>query len=277
MATLDLPAQFDRKAKAMLLRIKDGRAAHAVKNIKASGKPFEDSFRAMLEESLPATNRVASGYFYGADSTCSAEVDVLLYEDREAFRLDPAPQDQHYVPYSSVSVIGQVKNSASDLEGGIQQAQACLTSWHEMRKNLAATGVTSGQPYQEQPLTFVVCGECTDAQIKKIPGILKKRGHPYVDYIVLLDRGRIVAGDLGIAGMVFDSPFIDFLQYRNVGSIHLCKPDGDPRNEQGLALMWFYFALVSKLNLDHGNQLRYQGFCRQLSQRYPLRPLQKLL
>jgi len=144
-----------------------------------------------------------------------------------------------------------------------------------MRKNLAATGVTSGQPYQEQPLTFVICGKSTDAQIKKIPGILKRRGRPYVDYIVLLDRGLIVAGDFDV--MVFDSPFIDFLQYRNVSSIHLCKPDGEQSNAQGLALMWFYFALVSKLNLDQGNQLRYHGFCRQISQRYPLRPFQKLL
>jgi hypothetical protein len=275
MVKLDLPAQFDRKAKSMLLKVEEGGAAHAVKNIKASGKPFEDSFRAMLAESLPATNRVASGYFYGADSACSAEVDVLLYEDREAFRLDPAPQDQHYVPYSSVSIIGQVKNSARELEGGIKQAQSCLTSWHEMRRTLASTGMTSGQPYQDQPLTFVICGKCTDAQLKKIPDILNKRGRPYVDYIVLLDRGLIVAGSLDV--VVFDDPVIDFLEYRNVSSLHLCKPDGDKGNEQGLALMWFFFALVSKLNLDQGNQLRYHGFCRQISLRYPLRTLKKLL
>jgi hypothetical protein len=274
-ATLDLPAQFERKAKAMLLKVEEGRAAHAAKNIKASGQPFEDSFRAMLSESLPSTNRVASGYFYGADSACSPEVDVLLYEDREAFRLDPAPQDQHYVPYSSVSVIGQVKNSAGEIDGAIEQAQTCLSAWHEMRKNLVSTGMTTGQPYQEQPLTFVVCGDCADAQLQKIPRILQKRGRPYVDYILLLDRGRIVAGNLDI--MVFDDPFIDFLQYRNVSSLHICKPDGDAKNEKGLALMWFYFALVSKLNFDHGNQLRYHGFCRQISLRHPLRLLEKLV
>lgn len=275
MVTLDLPAQFDRKAKAMLLKIAEGRAAHAAKNIKASGRPFEDAFRAMLSESLPTTNRVASGYFYGADSTCSAEVDILLYEDREAFRLDPAPQDQHYVPYSSVSVIGQVKNSAGELGDAIRQAQGCLTSWHEMRRNLAMTGLTNGQPYQEQPLTFVVCGHCSDAQLKKIPSILKKKGRPLVDYILLLDRGEIVAGNLDV--LVFDEPFIDFQQYRNVSALHLCKPDGESNKFQGLALMWFYFALVSKLNLDHGNNLRYHGFCRQISMRHPLRTLKKLL
>lgn len=275
MVTLDLPAQFDRKAKAMMLKIAEGRAAHAAKNIKASGKPFEDAFRAMLSESLPATNRVASGYFYGADSTCSAEVDVLVYEDREAFRLDPAPQDQHYVPYSSVSVVGQVKNSAKDLDGAIQQAQTCLKSWHEMRKNLAVSGQLSGQPYQEQPLTFVACGDCSDSQFKKIAATLKKRGRPYVDYILLLDRGEIIAGNLDV--LVFDNPFIDFLQYRNVSALHLCKPDGEASKAQGLALMWFYFALVSKLNLDHGNNLRYHGFCRQISMRHPLRLLQQLL
>lgn len=275
MARLDLPGQFDSRAESMLLSIKQGRAAHAARNIKASGKPFEDGFRAMLAESIPTTNRVASGYFYGADSTCSAEVDVLLYEEREAFRLDPAPQDQHYVPYSSVSVIGQIKNSAKDLAGAIEQAQSCLTAWHEMRRNLAETGVTSGQRYQEQPLTFVVCGTCTEAQLKKIPGILKKRSRPYVDYIVLLDRGRIIAGQHALIAQ--EVPFIDFFDYRNGNSLHLCKPDGDANYEKGLALMWFYFALVSKLNFDHGKQLRYGGFCSQISIRYPLRMLQKLL
>ncbi|MCW5667836.1 MAG: hypothetical protein KIT35_28705 [Piscinibacter sp.] len=275
MVKLDLPAQFERKAKAMLLKIEEGRAAHAVKNIKASGAPFEDAFRHLLSESLPPNNRVASGYFYGADSACSGEADVLIYEDREAFRLDPAPQDQHYVPYTSVSVIGQVKNSARELKDAIKQAHGCLTSWLAMHRNLASTGLTLGGPHQDAPLTFVVCGTCTDKELGMIPEILKKQGRPFVDYIVLLERGRIIAGNLDL--LQHDPPFIDFLDYRNVNGFHLCKPEGDASNEQGLALLWFYFALVSKLNLDHGNQLRYHGFCRQISNRYPLRPLKRLV
>ncbi len=275
MVMLDLPAQFDLKAKAMLLKISQGKAAHAAKNIKASGQPFEESFRALLAESLPPNNRVASGYLYGADSTCSAEADVLLYEDREAFRLDPAPQGQHYVPYTSVSIIGQIKNSARELKDGIKQAQGCLTSWLAMHRNLASTGLTLGGPHQERPLTFVVCGTCTDKELEKIPAILKKQGRPFVDYIVLLERGRIIAGSLDL--LQHDPPFIDFLEYRNVNGFHLCTPHGNASNEVGLALLWFYFALVSKLNLDHGNQLRYHGFCRQISNRYPLRPLMKLI
>ena len=82
MGELNLPAQFSRKAKAMLIAVEQGRAAHKAGNIKASGAPLEEQFRQLLTESLPSTSKVASGYFYGANSRCSGEIDILVYEDR---------------------------------------------------------------------------------------------------------------------------------------------------------------------------------------------------
>lgn len=274
MGELDLPKQFGRKAKEMLLGIEEGRAAHKAGNIKASGAPFEQQFRNLLAESLPSTNIVASGYFYDAASRCSAEVDVLVYENKEAFRLDPASQEQHYVPYTSVSIMGQVKNSARDLPSAIKQVQGSMKVWREMRQALRAE-MTSSEPLQNEPLTFIICGECSDAQLKKLSATLKKTGKPFADYILLLDRGLVIAGDLDI--LVFDPPIIDFLQYRNVTALHLCKPDGPLEHPEGVALLWFYFALVSKLNFDCGNNLRYHAFCGQIAKLYPLRPNKKLL
>ncbi|MDH5835316.1 DUF6602 domain-containing protein [Luteimonas kalidii] len=275
MGELDLPAQFGRKADDMILSVEEGRAAHKAGNIKASGGPLETRFRQLLAESLPSTNKVASGYFYGANSRCSPEIDVLVYEDKEAFRLDPAPQDQHYIPHTSVSVMGQVKNSAADLSAGIGQVQKSLKSWHEMRNEIVVSGGAPGTPVQEVPLTFVVCGECKEADLKKLGTTLRDKGGPFVDYILLLDQGAIVAGNLDF--LVNDDPVVGFLQYRNVNSWHLCKPDGDGAHPLGTALLWFYFALVSKLSLDQGNNLRYHAFCEQISRLYPLRPIQKLL
>ncbi|WP_257818021.1 hypothetical protein [Burkholderia glumae] len=83
---------------------------------------------------------------------------------------------------------------------------------------------------------------------------------------MLLDRGTIVAGNLDV---ILELDSIDFLTYRNVSSLHLCKPDGVTENAKGIALLWFYFALVSKLNWDYGNNLRYHAFCRQISAQYP--------
>jgi hypothetical protein len=274
MGELDLIALFGRKAKAMLLSIEEGRAAHKANNIKASGAPFEEQFRRLLAESLPSTSKVASGYFYGASSRCSGEIDVLVYEDKESFRLDPAPQEQHYVPYTSVSILGQIRNSARDLPGAIEQVQQSLRSWHEMNQEMAASRITN-TPYQERPLTLIVCGDCDEKHLKKLGGILEEKGSPYADYILLLDRGEVVAGDLDF--IEYDKPHIDFLQYRNVNSMHLCKPDGPSNDTQGVALLWLYFALVSKLNWDQGNNLRYHAFCRQISALYPLRPTKRLL
>ena len=125
------------------------------------------------------------------------------------------------------------------------------------------------------PLTFIVCGECKDVDHKKLGAILKAKGRPFVDYILLLDLGEIVAGDLDL--LEYDIPVIDFLQYRNVNTLHTCKPDGGGSFPRGVALLWLYFALVSKLSLDQGNNLRYVAFCRQVAARFPLRPMQKLL
>lgn len=276
MGDLDLPAQFGRKVDAMISAIADGRALHKTRNIKASGQPLENSLRQLLEDSLPSTCKVASGYFYGANSDCSPEIDVLVYEDKEAFRLDPASQDQHYIPYTSVSIMGQVKNSAADLPGAIEQVQRSIRSWHEMRSEMAAVrGGAAGGPPQEVPLTFVVCGECKEADLKKLPATLKKKGRPFVNYILLLDRGEIVAGNQDF--FEFDDPSIDFYEYRNVNALQLCKPGNSTTHALGAALLWFYFALVSKLSLDQGNNLRYHTFCNQVSSLYPLRPIKKLL
>jgi hypothetical protein len=272
---LDLPGQFGTHVDDLLSSVKKGRAAHAAGNIKASGEPFEEHFRKILEERLPSTNKVASGYFYDAASNCSAEVDVMIYEAEEAFRLDPAPQKQHYVPYTSISILGQVKNSAGELAAALEQIQGSIKAWHTMKAKAASLGITGGMPHQFEPLSFVICGTSTAKDVAKLAATLKKGGAPYPDYVILLDRGLIVAGTYDM--LEFDDPTIDFLQYTNVNCRHLCKPTGPDKGIPGIALLWLYFALVSKLNLDKGNNLRYQSFCQQIGKLYPLRPFQKLL
>lgn len=275
MATIDLPRQFTNRAQDMLRAVEKGRAMHAARNIKGSGAPLEAEIRKMLSESLPSTNKVATGYFYGASSQCSNEVDVLVYEDHEAFRLDPGPSEQHYIPYTSVSIIGQVKNSSNDLPGAIEQVQNSINAWHVMRQEMAWTGCTHNGPAQFEPLTFIVCGESKDADMKKLGKTLAKKGTPYVDYILFLDRAEIVAGNCDL--LIMDEPFINFREYRSKHSLHLCKPDAGTNESIGVALLWLYFALVSKLGLDKGNNLRYYSFCRQIEHLYPLRPVHKLL
>ncbi|MBB5371327.1 MULTISPECIES: DUF6602 domain-containing protein [unclassified Janthinobacterium] len=275
MNELDLPAQFDARVKKMLIAVDQGRLAHKARNIKASGAPLEEAVRSLFSDSLPSNNKVASGYFYSASSRCSAEVDVLIYESEEAFRLDPAPQEQHYVPYTSVSAIGQIKNSAGELPNAIKQVQESLKAWTEMRNEALRGRANGDRAYRERPLTFIVCGKCTDSDFRKLKTMLKSKGRPYVDYILLLDRGKIVAGNYDLFEL--NNPVINFFSYRNVSSLHLCAPNGAPDYPQGIALLWIYFAVVSKLNWDKGNMLRYNEFCRHIEIIYPLQMQQQLL
>jgi hypothetical protein len=178
------------------------------------------------------------------------------------------------VPYTSVAILGQVKNSAKDLWGAIKQVQRSIKDWHEMQREMAQSGVTAGGPTQERPLTFVVCGVTSESDRKRLGRILKTNGPPYVDYILLLDRGEVVAGNLDF--FVEDDQVIGFMQYRNVNAFHACTPQGAD-DHVGLALLWFYFALVAKLSADQGNNLRYHSFCRQIAALYQLRPTERLL
>ncbi len=277
MAKLDLLEWFENEVAEMLIAVSRGRATHKAGNIKASGAALENRLRQLFQNSLPSTNRVVSGYFYGADSSVSGEIDLMIYEDQEAFRLDPASQDQHYIPYTSVSIIGQIKNSARDLEDAIGQVQKAQSAWESMRQTtaVARSGRMHGSaPTQEPPLTFVVCGNCSDAAYKKLRRSLEAKGRPYVDYILLLDRGVIVAGSYDL---LVETTSIDFQQYRQVSSLYLCEPSGAPNHKKGVALLWFYFSLVSKLSLDRGYQLRYHSFCEQISSLYSLLPKEKLV
>lgn len=275
MKKLDLPTYFNLKAKELLHAIENGRLVHAAGNIKASGSCFELIFRDLLAESLPSTNKVMNGYFYDATSRCSAEVDVLVYEDEEAFRLAPIRQEQHYIPYTSVSILGQLKHSARDLSNAIEQVQGNLNTWHEMQRELSSAGVTSDLPYQHEPLTFIICGDCSEHELKNLKEVLKNKGRPLVDYVLLLKPGLIVTGFYDVLNP--NREFIDFLCYRDATCLYLCEPVGSLEHPQGVALLWFYFALVSKLSLDRGNNLRYQAFCRKIAMLYQLRPLEKLL
>lgn len=109
---------------------------------------MEESFRSLLSGSLPPTNRVASGYFYGAGSRCGPEVDILIYDFEEAFRFNIANGSQVYVPNTSVSIIGEIKNSADQLDKAIMQVQESYKSWHEMRlehSKVMTRGVVAGR------------------------------------------------------------------------------------------------------------------------------------
>lgn len=258
----------------MRLAVKKGRAKHEAGNIKDSGKALEDEFRAMLSESLPSTSKVATGYFYDAYSECSNEVDVLIYEAHEAFRLDPSKGEQAYLPYTSVSIIGQIKHSSRELSGAIAQINTSMNTWFSMRQRVSKIFGTEPGPLQRKPLTFIVCGESRDCDLEKLESTLSADKGRYVDYILFLDRAEIVASASGL----FDATdqHINFCQYESRGALHLCSPKVTDEDPSGIALLWLYFALIDKLNSDKGENLRYSLFCRQIEVLYPLHVIRRL-
>lgn len=268
---IGLLTHFKNKVEHMLLSVDRGKVLHQSGNIKESGALLESDFRQLLEESLPTTLRVTSGYFYGANSQCSNEVDVLICENSEAFRLNLGSKDQQYVPYTSVAIFGQIKNSASDLSKAIQQVHTSLQCWENMRQhaNLSHLKNASSSKLSE-PLSFIVCGRCSDTVYKKLSKIIRDT-ESKVAYILLLDRGEIIAGCCDL--FTSDLPTVGFADHNTSHSQYLCKPNTNGTINIGAGLLWLYFALVSNIN---GSDLRYKEFCAQVERLYPLHAVKKL-
>jgi hypothetical protein len=148
-------------------------------------------------------------------------------------------------------------------------------AWHEMRRDPTLLPQNGRQPYQHDPITFVILGTCSDKQFAAIPKKLKAAKVRIPDYILLLDRGLVLSGKNDL--LVEDDATMSFYDYRTRSSYFVCTPEGPENERPGRALLWFYFALVAKLDLDQGNNLRYHAFCIEIMRLFPIRPTLKLL
>lgn len=276
MKSINLLRQFEMRSRKMLLNVEEGKYIHSTGNINESGKPLENSLSEWLKKSFPSNFSVQSGYFYGIDSECSNEVDILIYDTNESFNLQVDSNNKVYVPFSASSILGQVKNSVGCLQSAIQQSQKAINAWNEMNETVKSKQ-SSSDNIKNRPLSFVICGSNPDypSNEQKIIDTIINCGQPYVDLIFIIEKGVIISKV--VESDMIDYPQLNLMEYVNGRSLYFCTPLSNDSSQEGNALLWFYYTLTAKLISDQNNKLRYSDFCNAIVKNHPFIKVKKIV
>ncbi len=268
MAKLDLEGDFTGHKQALLLKVDAGKRTHTRKNIAESGHPFEQAFRELFSLTLPPTTHVFPGYFYNSALELSAQVDALFCDHSEALHLPPSIEvGQRYVPFHSVRVMVQIKNSASDLAAALKQSAAALEAWNRMRTNdldFSSTGSSF-----DEPMSVIVIGNGGD--LGAIQRALKKQAGPWPAYILLLEKGVLLGPDMPLRD-AFEyengEATADFFNKRNNVSLAQLRGNNSPEGS-GRLLMWLYFAVLARTQCDRPSSA-FSALTRSVAHHFPV-------
>lgn len=232
---LDVHDQFSTHAKTMVKAAKEGAKIHATGNIAESGNPLETVFRNLFSYALPSTFLTTAGYFFGHEFELNGQIDFLLCDQTDVLKLPPQEgMVTGYVPYRSVKVMGQLKNSAANLVDALKQTAAALSMWRNMANRHPSSS-------RKEPLAFVVIG--TGGTDKQVRNALASFGEHFPAYIFLVEQG-LLYGPKTTATLVFEDDAAYYWNQSNGGPLALLESAVPPSNDQGRMFMWLFFAVL---------------------------------
>src|SRR5471032_25328 len=245
---LPLVKMFCDHASNLVAAAESGADAHGTGNIAESGGPFEKRFLKLFADALSPSVRATSGYFMDKDWTLSKQADFMLCDNSEWLHLPPSPDlAQNYVPLTSLHVFGQLKNSATK----------ALISYalKQVSENLAQAK-TMSVLHAEDRLHAEVRGPALSVVVfarggnpSHVDAALQAMTGPKPTYILLIEKGIIFAGP----HPHINESYLPFDAYRHNGKLTQCRVAGKSSEASGRALLWIFFAILWKINLDHGN------------------------
>lgn len=211
-----------------------GVRAHNGGNIRASGQPLEAAFQRLFNEALPKTFDASSGYFFDNDFCLSPQVDFVLSEQGALLNLPPAADiDDRYVPYRTVKVLGQLKNSAPDFRKAVTQHANALKLWQSMAARYP-------NPDRVHPLSIIVVGRGgADASIRES---LKSSKGELPAYVFFVEAGLLYATSTTESLSVRAEAFFSY--QGNGGPMFLLDAPGPNPRDSGLLLLWLFFAIL---------------------------------
>ncbi|WP_325090324.1 DUF6602 domain-containing protein [Burkholderia contaminans] len=232
---LDVHDQFATHAEALVKAAKVGAQIHVSGNIAESGGPLETAFRNLFGYALPSTFLTTAGYFFGHEFELSGQVDFLLCDETDVLKLPPQEgMVTGYVPYRSVKVMGQLKNSSRNLKEALDQTASALAIWKRMADRHPSTS-------RKEPLALVVIGKGgTDRQVRKTLASFQGR---FPAYILLVEKGLLYGPRKN--SLVFDDDAAFYTNQGNGGPLVLLEAATPPKNDSGRMLMWLFFAVLS--------------------------------
>lgn len=149
---IDLPSLFLAIARELAVAAERGRILHRTHNIRDSGAPLEALFRHAIGSRLPSPYRVLHGYLFDADSVCTPQIDALVIDGSDSHEIMTSSEGASYVPYTSAHAIIELKTSAKNIAGHLDQLMTTITALHAMSERHVAAGRLLQQgPVYEAP------------------------------------------------------------------------------------------------------------------------------
>nr|WP_295078335.1 DUF6602 domain-containing protein [uncultured Roseateles sp.] len=244
-AVLAIDEQFKRHAANLVGAVSIGLDIHRAGNIAESGDPLEISFRRLFSQALPNTFETCTGFFFDSALQLSNQCDLLICDQTEILRLPPADGlAQKYVPYNCVRVMGQVKNSFSDLPTALKQSAKAISAWRGMEES---GDHQWADDVSYEPLAIIVIGKGgTEAEARKF---IEAAPEPWPAYILLVEAGILYAPEDSIRFFAARNGLF-YSGQGNDRPLVLVESPTQPKNDAGRLLMRLFFAILAHAGKD---------------------------
>jgi hypothetical protein len=269
--SIDIVSLFQAEALDLIGAINRGRLLHGTRNIRDSGAPLEKRLREFFQARLPFQFQVVQGYFFDIKSRCTPQIDLMVVNAADRHELMVSEEGVSYLPFTSALAVMEVKNSARDVDGNLNQLAAIVDSINEMQSDLHRRRPQGGTMLPEI-ISVLFFGESKDSKLEDFKGWYASHPHSVPTFTVLLDRGVIIT-KIGALNHFFEPdgvPSVDFYDHRNGRELFLCTPEIMDDKKMGRALLWLYFALVAHTNLSEGNKGNILSFSNDVMDSYKL-------
>jgi hypothetical protein len=238
VGVLNLIGAFEAFAARLLVAVDQGRILHATKNIRDSGAPLEQEFRAFLSSRLPAPFRVRHGYIYDVESRCSPQIDVIITDAEQEIAMLGSGEDAQYLPFTATYVIGEIKGSATAIDSHLDQLGTRVDAFWEMNKRLKQEH--SDARANESLFSLLLVGDASKADYEKILAHHRDNSKRLPGCIVFLNTQEVIS----CASNILDSEYLSFSQYGPY--LWIYGPATDEYGK-GKVLLWLFYRIVYHL------------------------------
>lgn len=242
--TINLRGVFQAKAQEMLASVEQGKILHATHNIRESGGPLENVVRHTFSALMPLTFSIGHGYLFDIESNCTPQIDLIIFPAQRSHSILKTPEGATYSPFSEAYAIGEIKASASNIRGHLEQMGKRIAALTAMRETLYEP-----TKYRFPDLTsFLIVGDCNDLDASMIISQFDSDPDNFPDFILLASKGEIVLKPTGQIPLFDDlDSEIDPTQRPDGTRPTAWASESPKQQQQGDALLWMFYALLDRL------------------------------
>jgi hypothetical protein len=250
--TINLRGVFQAKAQELLASVEQGKILHATHNIRESGGPLEDVVRKTFSALMPSTFSIGHGYLFDPASNCTPQIDMIISPAQRSHSMLKTPEGATYSPFSEAYAIGEIKASARNMRGHLEQVGKRIAALTAMRQSLYEP---TNYRFPEL-ISFLIVGDCNDLDPSAIVTQFDSDPDNFPDFILLADKGEIVLRPTGQVALFDDLDSEIGPTQRPDGTRPTAWASGNSKQQQqGNALLWLFYALLDRLRRSEAHDV----------------------